>query len=441
MLDDSPPSVADEVAKNLAAAGLEVYSGEELATRIAPRQMPPPDPELAAKFSGISTVIASGVERFFYKGNEAAIETLSPIFDLGISHPELLARRPDFADQIYAAGIILVRAHKNLEDEQNMLATARLLVKRFPSKQPSATTVPPKVIRLLDEERARLTTEESRLRLRPITRSEGCTTYLNGAPATANLDYVVEGGAEYFVRVDCGDEAGIVWRVGTPSGKSVAVPAPSEDPLAFRMDASDVTARRHAEGYLAATAYWTGVETIVGVLRPDPSNDALVLVRLEADGSAQWSDGLSKESIQRAIVRVFPELQDRVTPENEVVVADAAGSRVDVVGWSFVAGGVTSGTMGTVLLLTAQRRSKVLTCSNLGTPDAALCAGEEELTFTPDEYRQNAAAIRVRRTIGWSAVAIGAAALGFGVWHVVSERRASVAVTIAPGGVGLAAHY
>ena len=143
---------------------------------------------------GADIVIAAGVESFFYRSNESAIEIISPMFDLGIAHPEVLSRRPDFADQIFSAGIILVRAHGNLGNEEDRRAVARLLVKRFPSKEASATTVPPKVIKLLEEERANIAAAGATIALHPLTApgsgvspraSKSCPETPGGRPPTA----------------------------------------------------------------------------------------------------------------------------------------------------------------------------------------------------------------------------------------------------------------
>ena len=105
-LDDSARagSLIQTVSGLLDRAKFDVVVGDRLQRALAERLVAAPRGAVAAKFAGMANVIADGVEQFFYKGNQAAIDKLSPVFDMGLADLEVLARRPDFAAQIYQAG-------------------------------------------------------------------------------------------------------------------------------------------------------------------------------------------------------------------------------------------------------------------------------------------------------------------------------------------------
>lgn len=429
--------IETEVADNLERASFEVIVGPELVARLDRARVPDPDSAVSGQFSGMTTAIASGVERFFYKGNEAAIDAISPVFDLGMAHPEVLARRPDYADQIFSAGIVLVRAYDDLEQTEKRDAVTRLLARKFPTKQPSATTVPPNVIKLLQAERTKLMAAGTKITLDP-TRAEGCTLFINGVKAEPGTPYAVDAATDYLVRLDCGGALSPVWKTRVDRGTETLVPVPEGDPLDEVMVQSDFRARKRVEAQLAAVSYWAQVDTVVGVSRQAATAEqALLVVRMDGNDRTQWSDGLTEESVQRAIAKVFPELG---TAGDVDAVASGEPVRRGSIGPAllFIGAGAALDAAGVVLLVTANQRSRMLGCSNPDPDESLDCDGVDPLMLDAAAYQRDLDAIRLRRTLAWPMIAVGTVSIGYGIFRMLRRSpKPAVAIALTPRSIAV----
>ena len=96
----SSGSVIETLLSLLDSRGFEVVSQVGVRRQMATALVRDPPRTVANQFVGLTSRIARGIEKFFYKGNQAALEILTPAFNLGMAHLDVLARRPDFASQV-----------------------------------------------------------------------------------------------------------------------------------------------------------------------------------------------------------------------------------------------------------------------------------------------------------------------------------------------------
>lgn len=429
-LDDSvrAQKLDQQVAEALGEAGLTVIHGYELQSIIESSIVPPPDSELASRFSSVSTVIGDGIKAFFYDGNTTAIERLSPVFDLGITHREVLTRRPDLADQVYEAGVVLLRAYQNEGQEDEMEAIGSLLVKTFPTRSPSPNTVPPKIIKYLQERSAELAQGGAELEFVGVGQGE-CIGYVNGAKVEGNA-FPVSPGYDYFLRLDCGKSDSVVWRTTVSPSERKVVPVTSINPLDHEMESSSIEARRKTEDYMATLAHWANLHAVVGVSRKAaPGQDGVLVGRMER-GATSWSDGVQNKSVRTALQRVFPEIArdiPNIGSEGEAQ-ASGGGWTSDTIGWIFSGVGVGSAAGGAVVLILAEQRARQLLCSETAPNDVQRPASEcdEDILAdlsgqqATDEYQRLSDEVKRNRIIGWTLVGVGAASLGYGVYRFVT---------------------
>lgn len=431
-LDDEARSggVMQTVSGLLDGAKFDVMIGDRLEVALAERQVPAPRASVASKFSGLVNVIADGVEQFFYKGNEAAIAKLSPVFDMGMANLDVLARRPDFADQIFQAGLVMVRAYKNLGQDDNAEAVAQLLVKALPGLEPSAATAPPNIIRFMKKQRDRLAKEGTTLEVEMV-RGKNCTAFINGSPVEPK-SYPVAGGADYMVTMDCGGSAAPVWKLTVPVGAKVVAPVSPDDPMAMSMTSGDFRQRRKAEAYLRLVAFWSGAPRVLGVTRSaaTETEESILFVRVAANGEAVWSDNTNERAISRGLARVLPEYRKNVG-DGEVPVVDDGGGEIDWLGWSLVGGGVVVAGVGSWVALAAEDRALQIECSpdtDYGTREGD-CEGVSVLTFADqNELEQAESEVTLARVAGYGSILAGVGLASWGLWRLAApEGRPSQA--------------
>lgn len=433
-LDDSARSgsLMQTVSGLLDGAKYDVIIGDRLERALAERQVARPKPAVAAKFSGLANLIADGVELFFYKGNEAAIDKLSPVFDMGLANLEVLARRPDFADQIFQAGVVMIRAYKNLGQEENATAVAQLLVKSLPGLEPSPATAPPKIIRFMKEQREALAAEKTMLSVEPIG-SKDCTAYINGTPVETK-PYPVSSDMTYMVTMDCGGSTAPVWSIKVPEGASVVAPVASGDPTAFTMKNGDFRQRRRAEAYMRLVAFWSGAPRVLGVTRSAAAEteETVLFVRVDPTGDAVWSDSTDERAIRSGLARVLPEFKSTGGPG---VSGAGDAAEVDWMGWSLVGGGAALIGVGSVVAVAAENRAAQVQCSpdtDYGT-SAADCEGVDIIRFRDQTELQNAESeVTWARIAGYGSLTAGVGLAAWGVWRLVSaeSRPQSAAVSL-----------
>lgn len=417
----------------LDTAKFDVWAGQRLAEKVAKRQVPVPSRETAAKFSGLGTVIADGVESFFYKGHETAIERLTPVLDLGMNNLEVVARRPDFADQIYQAGLVVVRAYHNLEQLENAQATAQLLVRRLPGLQPSPSSVPPKIVRFMQVQRDALAKSNTMLKVDKID-GEGCTAYVNGTPIGEKA-VPVSSRIDYFVTMDCGQSQAPVWRVRVPAGQTVVVPVAAGNPLDFAMADGTFESRRLAESHLRMVSFLVDSPRVLGVSQEmaDDTEEKILVVRVEQTGRAIWSDSADERTISRVLARVLPEYEQGDGEAGAVggpaVAAEADAGSTDWVGWSLVGGGAALTGVGVYAILAAGDRAAQIECSpdTAANPSAADCEGVETIYFANDQEISDAEGeVTMTRILGGTAIAAGLGLAGWGSWRLLSEPEPAV---------------
>ncbi len=423
-LDDGARSgsLMQTVSGLLDRAQFDVVMGERLRRVLAQRQVAKPRAAVAAKFAGMANVIADGVEQFFYKGNQAAIDKLSPVFDMGMADLEVLARRPDFAAQIYQAGLVMIRAYKNLHQEENAEAVAQLLVKSLPGLEPSPATAPPKIIRFIKSERDKLAQQKTTLAVEMVD-DHDCTAYINGSPVEAKKPYPVAGATKYMVTMDCGGAAAPVWQLTVDKGAAVVAPVAPSDPLEVVMKSGDFRERRRAEAYLRLVAFWGDAPRVLGVTRAAAAHadETLLFVRVDHDGNAQWSDSTDERAISRGLARVLPSFHQT----GAGVQPQPADAKVDWVGWSLVGGGVALMGVGTWVAVAAEGRATQVECSpdtDYGT-SASDCKGVDIVRFADQSELDKAESqVTWARVAGYGSLAVGVGLSAWGVWRLVSPE-------------------
>ncbi len=413
-----------EVSVNLNNAGVGVVTGDELAQRLEEKQSAEPDDALLGRFAGLTTSIGNGVNEFFYSGNDSAIELLSPAFDLGVNNREVLARRPDYAEQIYSAGIVLVRAHNAENQTSSSDAIVQILARHFPSKTASASTVPPKIIKRIEDAKAKIAAAETTLELEGIG-DGNCTSYLNGFPVDGPVS--VEPELVYYVRHDCGRDRTPTWAVKVPAGQSLVVPVLSGPHSEFELASSSVRDRAKAERLMKALVFWADVDGMVAASTKGANETEVVVARWTPTG-VSWSDGISSKNIQVALSKVFPELDSdqlaSVESESSVERGDGPG----IVPWIAIGGGTAIAGVGVLLYILAEGLNDEVECRILENNTRATdrdCTGVAAKQFTPEELDTANSRVTIQRIGAYSSWAIGAGAIAYGVYALLSHEPAS----------------
>jgi hypothetical protein len=413
----------NEVATNLRNVGIGVVVGEELVEKLESRQSDEPDPELLGRFAGLTTSIGSGVNEYFYAGNERAVELLAPAFDLGVNNRDVLARRPDYAEQVYSAGVVLVRAYRDADKDSSADAVVNILARHFPSKSASAATVPPDVIKLIVAAKKKVAEDEAFLEFEGI--GEGnCTTYLNGFPVTGRVAVVPD--LTYFARHDCGRERTPTWEIRAGRGEVRVVPIMSGPYTEFELASSSVRDRARAERLMQAIAFWTDLDGVVGASTRGVDDQELVVGRWMPSG-VTWSDGISSANLQAALSRVFPELDGELGSASPagadagVSESEASGDGPGALPWLALGGGSIAAAGGVVLFLAANTLDAELECSVDTASTGRDCSGVEAKRFTPGEIDDATSRVNLQRIGAYTAWGLGAVAIGWGIYALVTH--------------------
>jgi hypothetical protein len=422
-IDDSQhsQSVLDEVRRMHGGGQYRFSTERDLRLELRERSISSPSSRLAAQFSGLSNRIAEGVEKFFYKGNERAIEILEPEYDRGISNLQMLAFRPDYADQIFEAGVILVRAYLNESRPQKAEQIARELAEAFPLGRVSDESIPPEARNLIEGQLDELESGGAQLVFAGQLES-GCQIFLNGIEV-ADRRLVVAKGKDYFWRVDCVDESSSVWRVSElTTGETRQIPVSTGDPLSEEdSDISEVS-RRELEADFALLCSSTDLSRILGFLEADKRKNGALRVfdyRCETR-SGVWSHRFSRARAGTQVGRILRGKE----------VAPAATLRRDdsetVMNWGLIAGGSVLTGAGLVAGISANARLREVECSptlnRQGRPDS--CRGVDRIGFANRGEAKNAeSTAKWVRGFGYAGIAIGAAAVSWGVWRMIDTSR------------------
>jgi len=441
-------SAVDTVVELLETKGFSAVQPDELRRRIEDHLVERPESDRRAQFTGLSSRIAAGIEKYFYKSNDAALEHLVPIVNLGTSNLDVVVRRPGLAQQIYDAGIIVVRAYRDSGREKDARRMARALVETFPGENIDADSTPPQIRKLLRSERNKLASEGSRLVLEPVD-GPGCNALINGVQVERR-PLVVRPGKRYVVALECGTELSPVWRLKARKDRQLRVPLPRRSPMEFRLDDSGYQHRRRAEDYLRSVGFWAELDRVVGVASSGgEAGSDLLLAHVLESGDARWSDRAGAREVEEMLTRVMPDYRADETESsggNETASVDrqpgGGTASFDVLSWSLVGGGVAAAGASTWGLIAAGRRARELQCSESSTQDPAPgeCEGVRSVTFNSGEFQRARRNVRTVRIVSAAGLAVGAGAIGWGTWRLVSPddsvaaRSPAVRFAFEPGG-------
>jgi hypothetical protein len=408
--------------------GFEVLEEERLRRLTDTSLVPDTPPEISRQFVGLSTRIGEGIEKFFYKGNDAALDRLTPVFNLGMAYPEVLARRPDFARQIFEAGLVMIRAYRNLKRHDDARRLARGLVEAFPGFDARSNSVPPEVVALLSNQREELAASGTKLQIEMV-RGEGCQALVNGTSVGAS-PFAVSAETKYFVTMECGGGAAPLWRVQPVKSVTTRVPIATRHPLDYVMPNGGFRHRKSAEAYLQMVSFWADVPRVLGVADAEDADasDSVILVHLEADGRAGWSDRADKKTVSRMLVRVMNDYDGRPAKPEGQSWPQGSSESTDWLSWSLIGTGVLAAGAGTYGLFAAGARAKELRCSpdvNSGATEAE-CAGVREIYFAnAREFEQASNQVDTVNLISGLGLAAGLSLVGWGVYRLSTHEPAS----------------
>jgi hypothetical protein len=274
--------------------------------------------------------------------------------------------------------------------------------------------VPPAIIDFVKKRRSELAEQKTRLEVKTVGDTRGCRSYINGVYITEK-SYVVAPDHDYFVRMDCGRQRSLVWRVRPKRGEVTEAPITDIDPLDAIMPDASFKSRERAEQRLELIAHWGDLDTLIGVSQhtTKSSDESVLAVRVE-QGQAFWSDGHRNSGVGHVLSRLFPE--DEAFARSEKPTAGKTPPRTetgsDVFGYTLVGVGLASlGTSG-VLLGLQSGDTRRYRCS---TGAASECTGVDPITT-------NATGSEVRRRVNGMRLGAGiAATVGVGLltWGIV----------------------
>lgn len=424
--------------------GFEVLEEERLRRLIDTSVVPHTPPEISRQFVGLSTKIGEGIEKFFYKGNDSALEILTPVFNLGMAYPEVLARRPDIARQIFEAGLVMIRAYRNLKRHDDARRLARGLVEAFPGFDARSNSVPPVVVELLAKQREEMAAAGTKMQI-DMVRGEGCQALVNGT-AVGSSPFPVSAETKYFVTMECGSGAAPLWRVQPAESATTQVPIATRHPLDYVMPNGGFRHRKLAEAYLNMVTFWADSPRVLGVADAEDASasDSVILVHMGADGRAGWSDRADKKTVSRMLVRVMNDYGGRPLARDTEVSVQEDANRTDWLAWSLIGASVVAAGASTYGFVAADARAQELRCSpdvDSGATEAE-CAGVQKLSFAnSQEFDDAARQVDVVNVVSGVGLAAGIGLAGWGIYRLSTERAlANDALSWGVGFTGRSAH-
>lgn len=417
-----------EAARVLKPTSLIVLQDQSLEVALQQRRAPQPTAQLLESLANATLNISQGVERFFYTTPDVAAPLLQPAFDISRHNPEVLAFRNDLADQVWQAGIVLIRmASEASKDQTDALNLAVRLIALMPSRATDPKIVPPDVRPILADARAKLGESKTTLRLEVL--DPECTLFLNGIQTSPDEVVVVDPAANYYAHADCSMlTSPTVWQVRLVPKQENVMLVPAVDP--HRPPATGTHPAREraiAEWNLRATTELAGASIGVGV-SAIPGTEEVVLARYDrAAGRVTWSDNNFAESVRRGLPMIFPEYShlfgDAVEKPVPVVVARPP-KPVDWVGVAFIGGGVISGGVGTYFVLAAKRQKHLLDCAfNNPTPAPDAECSDVPFGTAFHDFNRELRVVGSAQAVGWTLLGVGALSIGYGVYRVVRPAR------------------
>jgi len=325
-----------------------IVHGEQLQGRLTRRRVGGVPPGAESRLDEVESALQDGIARFHGRGNEAAIEALATPFERGLTHPEAIAQRPAFAERLFRAGMILVRAYRNLGETEGARGIARDLYRYLPGLEPSLAEAKLEDIHFYYRERAAVAATGAKLTL-PVAGEPDCRPYLNGTPLEGGFTKV-DSDRTHFASVRCGTGWGPIWRVELRPGEYATVPISQDPPRQFELaPAADRSLRRAAE-YLRVVRHWAGVSATVGIGRPGEADGApYVIMRAPEDGEVRWTRVDKRGQIEPALRHLLPSVT-----EQPVAAIDASVDRRRWLDWTLVGAGGAGLTAGVALAAAAE---------------------------------------------------------------------------------------
>jgi hypothetical protein len=286
----------------------EIVGDAHLAQRLERHRVPGeqgPLPEALAELPG---QIEHGIEQFFVRGNDSAIEALTRVFERGIDHLPALARRPGLAATVYRAGTVLVRAYRNLGRSEGARGVARDLYRHLPGREPSLATATRDDLKFFYVERAHVAKTGAELTIEVVGASD-CERYVNGTRVKERT-VTVSSEMNHYLAARCDGEWGPVWRLRPRPGEYATVPLSATGPLEYTLRESTYRQRRRAADYLRLIAHWSGVSEVVAVGQPTTATGEgpYLVMRVAPDGSAAWAEVPRRADVDRAMTELLPTL-------------------------------------------------------------------------------------------------------------------------------------
>lgn len=421
---DGSRAAASRMAEMLAGAGRDVVDGGPVFEAVSQHRIDVPI-EVAEEFVGVSERIAQGGNDFFYKGENQALEILSPLLELGVRHFAYLASRPDLVPQFYEAGLIVLRAFQGLKRPDDVKATANLLARLFPALSPSLKTAPPDVLEMMRNAKASvLENGGAKVGVR-VEGIDNCRRYLNGTPI-GDGSYPVASQTPVYVFVECQGRRSGVWELRLASGRNVVVPIVPGYEDNFAMSDDSYQSRRDAELVMQAIAFWGGFDEVVGLRQPATQQTAPTLFGHLREGHVTWTETRDVPAFVGFVEKTF---------DVQVAAGAAPETRTDYAAWSLVGGGALAALGGGAMVLWGNATAQDILCSGsaLQQPDAGDCSGVQT-PLSESEFETERTKANVLRIGGISLVGAGVVALAWGVWRLVDD---DVPEQIRPTGGGI----
>lgn len=357
----TPTTWVVEIADVLDEGRFEIVHGEQLRGRLRRRQVTQLEPGVDERIDQLAGALKRGIAKFHGTGNETAIEALATPFEQAIRQPQAFARRPAFAERLFRAGMILVRAYRNLGETEGARGIARDLYRYLPGLEPSLAQARLEDIHFYYRERAAVAATGAKLTM-PVAGDASCRPYLNGTPISGG-DAKVDSDHTHVVSTRCGDEWGPIWRVDLRPGEYATVPVSQRAPRRVELANWSRRGRRRVSQYLRVITHWTDVSATIGIGRP-PSDDGAgyVAMRVPADGEATWSTVDERGDVTPALRRLLPGVALQSPSERSAGGSDAKRW----LDWTLVAGGSAGLAAGATFAALTEARAGRLPCASGG---------------------------------------------------------------------------
>lgn len=425
----------------LGSHGRGVQYGDRLDAAIREKIVDPPAPEAGRVFADFNPRIAAGIKSFFYRGPGRAIEQLEPVVDTALSEIRLLVRRPDLVDQVYEAGLVMIRALRSTDRSAEADDLAATLMTYFPTRLPSLDTMPPPIIAAMEDAAKELATEQTRVAFDPGPDAADCNVFLNGSPVGEGV-IEVAADFEYFVSLDCGIRKSPMWRLKVPGGGAVTVPLSIHDPSRFEMGDDSYEQRRRAERVLESIQFWGGFDEVVGIRGARAAGGPTLFAHIRGT-SMTWTETSARSAVDGFARNAFA-IDGSAQPDAEATAAaSSASGSFDWLAWSSIGVGAVAGVGGVLSFRAAIVNNRRLACYDNREDPASGCEGvpSDGLVVTADRADEENKVIRRQQVVAYALWGVSAATIGFGIVRLLTPKNDAVSFFVTPTGAALAVEF